>query len=118
MSTIVIKTGDSFDQLVNLPSSFADGYFVDWTLSSQIRSARYGYLISNLVCEWLDPALTRTVRLTLVDTTSWVPQDPLITNPNAAIDIQLTRNSDSFVVSTATIDVSIIRDVTLPGSEA
>jgi len=99
-----IKRGDSFDELINLPTTFGDGYFASWTLSSQIRTSRYLKFIADLSPVWLDPITTRTVRISHLDTTDWPVGD-------ASIDIQLT-SPEGVVISTATISVSIIQDIT------
>lgn len=102
---LTVKRGDTFDQLVSLPDTFADGYFVDWTITSQIRTAKYSRLIAEFSPTWLDPVTTRVIKLFMLDTQSW-PIDTL------QIDIQFTRNSDSYIISTQTIDVIVIKDIT------
>jgi len=104
LASISIKRGDSLSELINLPATFGDGYFASWTLSSQIRTSRYLTFIADLSPEWLDPATTRTVRISHLDTTAWPVGD-------ASIDIQLTSPL-GVVISTSTISVNIIQDIT------
>jgi len=99
------KRGDSISWLAPIPEIFADGYFVGYEVSSQIRTAQYGQLIANLICEWVDPATTRELLLTCLDTKSFPVGE-------AENDIQFTRISDGFVQSSDTLLISIVRDVT------
>lgn len=99
------KLGDSFVRSFVIPAAFADGYFVGWTVKSQIRSV--GQLVDDVVTSWLDPATTRHMLLTVTDTTSWKPG-------LAEIDVQFKRTSDGFVMSTTTAQFVIISDVTAP----
>ena len=104
---LTVKRGDTFDQLVSLPDTFADGYFVDWTITSQIRTSQYSRLVAEFSPTWLDPVTTRVVKLFMLDTQSW----PIGT---LQLDIQFTRNSDSYVISTQTLDVTVTKDITFP----
>jgi hypothetical protein len=106
LMSIQIKRGDSFQELINLPTTYGDGYFTSWTLSSQIRTARYLKLIADLSPVWVDPITTHIIQLSHTDTTDW----PI---GAASIDIQLTSPS-GFIISTKTIDVDIIQDITFP----
>jgi hypothetical protein len=100
------KRGDSFSRLITLPVSIADGHFVGWDMVSQVRNSTGG-LLASLTCEWVDPDLTREIRLTCIDTTSW-PLGP------ASLDVQFTRVSDGWVTSTSTYDFEVTHDVTKP----
>lgn len=101
------KRGDTFDYRVAIPASYADGYFVAWTTLSQIRQAKSGALVATLTTSWLDGATTRDLRLLAIDTSGW---------PLGALefDVQLTRISDGYVLSTNTIAVDLVPDVTRP----
>lgn len=99
------KRGDSFDRLTNIPDTFADGHFVGWTVTAQVRTAKYGKLLADLVCAWADPVTTRILSVKCLDTTSWV------VGP-AEMDIQFVRNDDGYTISTATLQFDIVRDVT------
>ena len=105
--SIVHKRGDSFDQLAVLPSTFADGYFVGWTVSAQVRSSPYYNYIADLTCAWVDPVTTRTLTVRNLVTTGW----PI---GNALMDIQFVRTSDGYTISTDTVDVTIVHDCTYP----
>lgn len=98
------KRGDSFHRLASIPESFADGYFLGWTVSSQIRT-KPGKLVAELTCEWVDPATTRTLSLKALDTKAWAVGA-------VEMDIQFTRSSDGFVLSTSTISFEIVKDIT------
>jgi hypothetical protein len=105
--TVIHKRGDTFDQLLLIPDSFADGYWIGWTATSQIRTAR-GKLIAPLTVSWADPAAdTRVMRLFNDETAGWPVGD-------LEIDVQFVRNSDGLTRSTETIAVTILRDVTQP----
>ncbi|QNR53848.1 hypothetical protein phiK7A1_060 [Pseudomonas phage phiK7A1] len=99
------KRGDSFDRLTNIPEAFSDGYFVGWTVTAQIRTARYGEVIADLVCAWVDPATTRILSIKCLDTKPW-PVGP------AEMDVQFVRTSDGYTMSTSTLQFNIVRDVT------
>jgi hypothetical protein len=99
------KRGDSFDRLINIPSAFADGYFVGWTVSAQVRTAQYGAAIDDLVCTWIDPVKTRILSIKRLDTKLW----PI---GLAEMDVQFTRDSDGYTTSTSTLQFEVVRDVT------
>ena len=106
------KRGDSFSRLTELPltnsdgsPAFADGYFVGWTVSAQVRTAQFGKLIANLECLWEDPLTTRVLFVNCLDTKSWE------IGP-AEMDVQFVRASDQLTMSTLTVRFDIIRDVT------
>lgn len=99
------KRSDSLDYLAVLPESFPDGYFVGWTITSQIRSARYYALIADLSCAWVDPVTTRSINVRFTDTTTW-PVGP------AVLDVRFIRTSDGTTISTDTVDINIVHDVT------
>lgn len=106
MASYVQKRGDTLSLSLTLPAAYVDGYFVDWTVTSQIRTPS-GRLISDLVVTWANPATTRTLVLKDSSTANY----PIGT---ANIDVQFVRNSDSFTLSTETIEVDVQRDVTIP----
>lgn len=98
------KRGDSFHRLASIPDTFADGYFVGWSVTSQIRT-KPGKLIADLACTWDDPTTTRTLSLKALDTTTWA------VGP-VEMDIQFVRAVDGFVLSTSTIAFEIVKDIT------
>ncbi len=102
---ITHKRGDSFDHLAAIPSTFPDGYFVGWTVTAQVRTAQYGKLLAELVCSWADPVTTRTLSVSAVDTQLW-------DIGNAEMDIQFVRNSDNKTISTNTVSILVLKDVT------
>ena len=102
--TIQHKRGDTFDHLLLLPDSFADGFFVGWAVASQVRTTR-GKLVADLAVSWADPAAdTRVLQLLGADTTTW-PVGTL------EFDVQFTR-SDGVVRSTETVLLEVLRDQT------
>lgn len=87
--------GDTFDYSVPLPvEDFPDGYFVGWTIASQVRTERYATLVT-----------TRTVKLFKLSTIDW-PVVPCV------MDIQFTRVSDGYVFSSSIESVNVVKDVT------
>ncbi len=100
------KRGDSFDYTAELPSSFADGYFSGWSLSSEVRRKSNNQLVSTLSASWVDPAKTRSIRLLALDTLSWPLEDMVF-------DVVLRRPSDGYRISTNTVSFSVVRGVTL-----
>lgn len=106
---IPLKQGDSFDRLLTIPASFEDGFFVGWGVSSQLVDPATGAVIDSLDTEWADPVTTRTLRIFKIDTTAW-PQG------SAEFDVQFTRDSDNYVVSTTTAKLKITKDVTAPAT--
>lgn len=101
------KRGDSFDYVTTIPDTFVDGYFVGWTVAAQVRNPSNGALIANLDATWENPATTRTLQLLKIDTSAWTPG-------KAEFDVQFTRTSDSYKTSTATVEFTIVKDVTKP----
>ena len=104
-STLTHKRGDTLDLLAPIPTIFADGYFVGWVVSAQIRTAQYGQLIADLTCTWVDGLTTRILHIEDFDTEAW-PTGP------AEMDIQFTRVSDDYTMSTQTLKVNIVKDIT------
>lgn len=103
----VHKAGDSFDYIATIPSTFADGYFVDWIVTCQVRTAKYQDLIADIAPAWVDPLTTRQVRLLQISTSSW----PV---GNAIMDVQFVRSYDQYTISTDTIEITVVTDVTRP----
>lgn len=99
------KRGDSFDRLANIPEAFADGHFVGWTITAQVRTAQYGKLLAELECTWVDPLTTRILSVKAIDTRNWIVGD-------AEMDIQFVRDSDGYTISTSTVVFNVVRDVT------
>jgi hypothetical protein len=99
------KAGDSYARLLTIPTEFADGYFVGWTPKSQIRTPE-GALVAECTCTWLDAATTRHLQLVVVNTSAWPVGQTVQT------DVQFTRTSDGFVLSTTTATLRVVRDVT------
>jgi hypothetical protein len=99
------KRGDSFDYVTTIPNTFADGYFVGWTVASQLRNAKTNALVADLETSWNDPVTTRNLRLLKVDTKAW----PL---GQLEFDVQFTRTSDGYTLSTSTVLFTLVKDVT------
>ena len=106
MATIKFKRGDTFDRILLIPeATFADGYFLGWTVTSQIRTST-GRLIGELTPTWADPAAdTRFLQLVNEDTTKW----PIGTHE---VDAQFVSPT-GYILSTETLLVNVLRDVTL-----
>ena len=106
MATIKFKRGDTFDRILLIPEeTYPDGYFINWTVTSQIRT-NTGRLIGNLTPTWADPAAdTRFLQLVNNDTTKW----PLGIHE---MDAQFVSPTE-YVLSTETLLVNVLRDVTL-----
>jgi hypothetical protein len=103
--TSEFKRGDTFLRWLVFPDTYEDGYFLLWDVAAQLRTNR-GKLIADLTVSWEEPAeTTRALRLFAQDTTAW----PLGLHE---LDAQLTRQSDSFIMSTKTVFIDIVRDVT------
>lgn len=94
------------DYLAVIPDTFADGYFVGWEVTSQIRTALYYQPIADLTCTWVDPDLTRSIKVQALDTKTW----PV---GNAVLDIQFVRTADGYTISTDTVQINIVHDVTV-----
>lgn len=103
--SITHKRGDTFDQLATIPDIFADGYFVGWEVSAQIRTAQYGLLVAELVCTWEDDVTTRLLHVTDYETDDWALG-------NCEMDIQFKRTSDDYTMSTQTMKVVVVKDIT------
>lgn len=101
------KRGDTFDVLAPIPETFADGYFVGWVVTAQVRTAQYGRLIADLTCTWDDDVTTRILHVQDFDTGDWE------IGP-AEMDIQFTRTLDDYTMSTQTLKVMIVKDITRP----
>ena len=100
------KCGDSLDLAVVLPDTFTDGYFTGYDVACQIRNVgSNGALIAEITCTWVDPATTRTLRLQCLNTKTW-PSGP------AHFDVQFTKRTDGFVLSSKTSTIFIVDDVT------
>jgi len=102
---ITHKRGDTFEHLAAIPSTFADGYFVGWTVTAQVRTAKYGALLADLTCSWADPLTTRIISVKELDTSNWE------VGP-AEMDIQFVRTSDGTTISTNTVQISVLKDIT------
>ena len=101
------KRGDSFDYTATIPGDFADGYFVGWTVTSQVRNAKTGTLVAELSAAWTDPAKTRALRLLALDTSTWALA-PM------KFDVRLRRDSDGYTLSTSTVLFNLVEGVTQP----
>lgn len=100
------KRGDSFDYYIDIPEDFEDGYFIGWVVSAQLRDQNTAALIATLDTSWADPLSTRRLNLQKINTRSW----PVTA---AEFDVQFVRASDGFTTSSNTVDVEIIKDVTV-----
>lgn len=101
------KRGATFDYIWPIPTEFADGFFADFTPTSQIRNS--SGLLAQVTCTWLDPATTRNLHLFVPAsaTKGWKVG-------KYQMDVDLTRSSDGYVFTTSTIEVNIIADITQP----
>ena len=69
---VIATRGDSFGFIGRIPESFADGYFVGWTLQCQVRNVSDG-LVADLLAQWVDPLTTRLFEVTDTAGTSLWP---------------------------------------------
>jgi len=99
------KRGDTFDQLFVIPDIFIDGYFAPWTVTAQIRTAKYGTLISELTCTWVDPLTTRLLKIQDFETNDWFVG-------SAELDVQFYNPVTTYTLSTDTLSVEIVKDIT------
>lgn len=107
--TFVHKCGDSFDVVLTIPPTFANGYFVGYTVTSQIRQpGADGAKVADLTCTWVDALTTRALRLQCLNTSAWTPGP-------AVFDVQFKRTSDGYVMSTSTAQLALVPDVTREG---
>lgn len=109
MATLLLthKRGDTFDVIAPIPETFADGYFVGWVVTAQIRTAQYGRLIANLTCTWENDVTTRILHIQNFETDDWAVGA-------AEMDIQFARTLDDYTMSTQTLKVMIVKDITHP----
>lgn len=105
MKTMPHKRGDSFVLVATIPAAFADGHFVGYTPAGQVRAPGGDALVADLVLEWADPATTRHLKITAMDTRAW----PL---GLCLFDIQFTRDFDGYVTSTSTAGIRVNKDAT------
>ncbi len=103
--TIVHKRGDTFSKALELPAALPDEYFIGWNAAAQVRTVT-GRLVDDLTVDWLDEPTRKTLGLFIADTRAWKIAD-------LNLDVQFTRISDGFVLSTETIVISVLMDVTL-----
>ena len=96
--------GASFTRLMPIPEQFGDGYFVGWVATSEIRDTD-GKLVASAVCEWLNPATTRGLKVRVANTNSWPAGDLLI-------DVKFLRTADGEVMKTTTARFSVSAGVT------
>ena len=99
------KRGDTFNmsgQVDVTDNGIAIPDLTGWTGSAQIRTLD-DVLVADLEFTWLNAA-TRTCKLYKLTTTAW----PI---GIAEIDIQLT-NASAEIVSTETVQIEIVKDVT------
>lgn len=99
------KPGDTFEELLLIPADYEDGFFVGWTIASQIRTPS-GRLVGDLNPSWAEPEEdTRAIRLLNENTSRW-PLGELL------YDVQFTRDSDGYTFSSETLSLESIRDQT------
>ena len=105
MQIDTLKSGDSFERLVQLPDTIADGQFAGWQLACQVRTAS-GQLVAQVDAEWVDPITTRQIRLRQLNTLGWPAQRLLY-------DVQFTSPA-GWVLSSGTQALQVEMDVTRP----
>lgn len=99
------KRGDSFDYVVVIPDAFHDGYFVGWSVKAQLRNKATGGLVAQFDTSWENEATTRRLRLFKINTKTWPIAD-------LEFDVQFTRDADGYTISSNTVDVKVIKDIT------
>ena len=103
MENIMHKRGDSLDFTATIPKQFPNGYFADWTVTSEVKKPD-GTLVANLDIVWADPLKTRILHIQKFDTKPW-PIGRLL------MDVQFVRQ-DGYTISSNTITLLIEKDVT------
>lgn len=93
--------GASFTRTLPIPDLFGDGYFVGWVVTCQVREPS-GKLVADAVCEWLNPATTRHLKVRVANTTGWPMGD-------LDIGIKFVRTSDGEVVKTTTATFAVVK---------
>ena len=97
---ITLKQGITFDCVLVMPAIYPDGYFLGWTLQSQIRTTAQK-LIQTLTATWIDPTTaTRNLRLFSNATTNW----PVGIHD---FDAKLTSSTGELVVVTETQQIEV-----------
>lgn len=107
MTQVTFKRGATFAYRIEIPSTFADGYFASWEVYAQLRQAGNDQekgLIANLTAEWDSLKTTRYVLVGHPVTEHW----PL---GEAEMDI-LFISSDGYRLRSETIRVTIERGIT------
>lgn len=101
------KRGDTFNYVAAIPLSAPDGHFAEFTPLCQIRR-KNGDLLATLTTSWVNPTTARLIHLRCeaADTELW----PIA---SALLDVELRRVSDDYVISTKTIELNIVKDITL-----
>lgn len=103
MAKITHKRGDTLEWVVTLTQDSAAVDVTNWTIKSQIRTG--ATLLQELTVEKTTPASGEfTLSATASETSDW----PLGTHQT---DIELI-DDNSFVVSSQTFDVQVVRDIT------
>lgn len=95
-----IKRGASFHALIQIPTFYADGYFVGWTLKSQARTDK-DVLLAELDVTWDNPITTRVLVLKCLDTTTWAIGA-------AGVDVFL-KSPDGYALPTSTAPFYVVQ---------
>jgi hypothetical protein len=105
MATITHKRGDTFNLECNAEDQYGDAVSIaDFTITSQIRSADDALLQALTVTKTEEAAGLFTLSATATQTEAWAPG-------NYDCDIEFT-NTDGAVVSTETMTIVILKDIT------
>lgn len=104
---IAFKRGTTFSFVVEIPSSFEDGFFNTWVTKAQVRKERNDQesgLIANLATFWVDAQSSRQLALHHHLTDKW----PL---GHAEVDVLLI-SPEGQRLRTSTILFNIEREIT------
>lgn len=102
--SLSIPRGASFAVALRIPDAFADGFFANHTVTSEMRTVG-GALVAPLTATWAD-ATTRILKLEHVDTAAW-PLGLL------AFDVVFEDTDGRRIVSRPR-NVAVAREVTKP----
>lgn len=91
--------GASFTRLMEIPAIFGDGYFVGWTITSEVREPG-GKIVATPTNEWLNAATTRHLKVRVADTEAWPVGD-------LQFRLKFVRPSDSEVVKALPVTFTV-----------
>lgn len=101
-----LPRGASLDLLIRIPRVLADGFFVGWTVTSQLRGDKNSQFVAELEPEWTDPPTTRVLRLrNAAETSAWPVGE-------AWFDVRFESADEQQVIYTRAKQIYITRSIT------